>query len=69
VSVALSNSSADSWDRNDRDCDRGDDVVASSACGQGYDVAGLRPRHYEVASPLRFGSADSALDSAPLRSG
>ena len=46
-----------------RDCDRGDDVVASSACGRGYGEAGLRPGHCEVASSLRFGFADSAFTS------
>ena len=30
--------------------------------GQGYYEAGLRPGHYGVASSLRFGSADSAID-------
>ena len=37
-------------------------MAASSACGRGYCEAGLRPGHYQVASSLRFGSADSAFD-------
>ena len=52
---------------NDRDCDRGDDVVASSACGRGYDVASLRPGHYEVSATLRLRGLGFPLRGSELR--